>query len=128
STVRPANLGVTRIIGAPYIVDAAFVRNQFLVRIVNKRTVPVQFQLTVVDAPRDLRQTGFTEPATVPALGEIVQPLVLQQARGTYAGPFAFTVRVQDAAGSFHLQRAAEFLGPDVRLLREEEAEVRAHE
>ena len=39
TTVRPANFGVTRMTGAPYVIDAAAVRNQFLVRIVNKRKI-----------------------------------------------------------------------------------------
>jgi len=32
-------------------------------------------------------------------------------------------VGVRDEAGKFHLQRQVEFLGPDARLLREEEEE-----
>ena len=126
STVRPASLGVTRITGAPYIVSADFVRNQFLVRLVNKRNEPVQFLLRLERAPTGLRQTGLREPVTVTALGEVVQPLVLQQPRADYRGPFLFTVRIQNSAGSFHLDRQIEFLGPDVRLLREEEEEQRA--
>ena len=43
STVRPANFGVTRMTGAPYVIDAVSVRNQFLVRIVNKRNEPARF-------------------------------------------------------------------------------------
>lgn len=125
STIRPANLGVTRIIGAPYIVSADFVRNQFLVRMVNKRNAPAQFVLRLEHAPAGLRQTGLLEPVRVGALGEVVQPLVLQQPRGEYHGPFVFTVRISDPAGTFHLDRQVEFLGPDVRLLREEEEEKR---
>ena len=126
STVRPANLGVTRITGAPYIVSADFIRNQFLVRLVNKRNEPVQFLLHLEGAPARLRQTGLVGPIAVSALGEVVQPLVLQQPRPDYRGPFVFTVQIQDPAGTFHLGRAIEFLGPDVRLLREEEEEQRA--
>jgi cytochrome c oxidase accessory protein FixG len=127
STVRPASLGVTRITGAPYIVSADFVRNQFLVRLVNKRNEPARFQLRLEHAPAGLRQTGLLGLVELPALGEIVQPLVLQQPRHDYHGPFAFAVRIEDEAGSFHLSRPIEFLGPDVRLLREEEEEQREH-
>ena len=123
STVRPASLGVTRITGTPYVVSADFIRNQFLVRLVNKRNVPVRFQLRLERAPADLSQTGLRDPVEVPALGEIVQPLVLQQPRADFRGPFVLTVRVGDASGTFHLDREIEFLGPDVRLLREEEQE-----
>ena len=122
STVRPANFSVTRITGAPYIVDADAIRNQFLVRIVNKRAEPQQFTLSVQhDAA--LRQTGFTTAVEVPPLGEVVQPLVLRQPRDIYNGPFHFEVHVSNTANEFTLERDIEFLGPDPRLLREEELE-----
>jgi len=127
STYRPANFGVTRIIGAPYIVSAETVRNQFLVRLVNKRNNPVQFVLTLEGAPASVRQAGLVDPVEVPALGEVVQPLVLQLPRSEYQGPFNFVVHIQDRARSFELKRQVEFLGPDVRLLRDEEEEERKH-
>jgi len=99
------------------------VRNQFLVRLVNKRNVPVRFTLAVQNAPAHLRQSGFAEAIEVAALGETATPLVLQQPRPDYQGPFPFTVRVQDEAGTFYLERKVDFLGPEARLLREEEAE-----
>ena len=128
STVRPANFGVTRMIGAPYIVSEDFVRNQFLVRVVNKRNSPARFVLRLNRVPADLRQTGFTDTVEVPPLGEIVRPLVLQQTRHSYTGTFKFEVRVEEAAGKFHLERDVEFLGPEARLLRDEEEEKREHE
>ncbi len=122
STVRPANLGVTRIPGAPYVVSPDSVRNQFFVRIVNKRNVPARFVVRLSEAPADLVQNGFNAPVEIPPLGEIAQPLVLQQPRAGYTGPFHLVVRVQDEAGTFFIERKAEFLGPEARLLREEEA------
>jgi len=121
STVRPANFGVTRMIGAPYIVDRDYVRNQFLVRIVNKRTEPERFVLELDVGGAVLRRSGFTGEVEVPPLGEAVQPLVLQEARTAYAGPFPFGMRLRAADGSFEIVRRAKFLGPDVRLLREDD-------
>src|SRR5688572_4029562 len=101
STVKPANLAVTRMTGAPYIVDAMSVRNQFLVRIVNKRSEPARFSLHVTGAPAGFRQNGFDRTVEVAPLGELVQPLVLQVSRAGYVGPFHFGVRVQDTEGKF---------------------------
>lgn len=123
STVKPANFGVTRMTGAPYIVDGSTVRNQFLVRLVNKRSEPARFVLRVNGAPADMRQTGFDAPVEVGPLGELVQPLVLQQSRNSYVGPFRFEVRVEDLAQTFHLEAEVEFLGPEARLLLEEARE-----
>lgn len=122
STVKPANIGVTRMTGAPYIVDEATVRNQFLVRIVNKRAEPVRFTLALAGAPEDVRPAGVQSAIEVGPLQEIVQPFVVQQHRSSYRGPFHFGVRVEDATGAFRQERALEFLGPEARLLREEEA------
>ncbi len=123
STVRPANFGLTRMIGAPYIVDKDTVRNQFLARIVNKRAEAARFVVRVDGGPANLRQLGFDRVVEVPALAEVVEPLILQQPRREYRGPFVVQVGVRDEAGKFHLQRQVEFLGPDARLLREEEEE-----
>ena len=125
TTIKPATFGVTRMTGAPYIVDAISVRNQFLVRLVNKRNTPAQFVLELEDTPKGLRRVGFESQVEIGPLGEIVQPLVLQQPRASYTGPFRFEVRVEDAHGKLHLEREVEFLGPEARLLREEEEEKR---
>jgi hypothetical protein len=104
-------------------VDKLYVRNQFLARIVNKRTDPGRFVVSVDQGPGELRQMGFAGVVVVPPLGEIVEPLILQMPRLKYMGPFQVRVSVRDEAGRFHLERLVEFLGPDARLLREEEAE-----
>jgi cytochrome c oxidase accessory protein FixG len=125
STVHPASFGVTRMTGSPYFVDAETVRNQFLVRLVNKRPEPATFVLSVTRLPDGLRQSGFEQPVVVPAMGEDVRPLILQQLRPRYTAPFKFEVHVRDRDGNYELSREVEFLGPDARLLREEEEEMR---
>jgi len=121
STVRPANFGISRMTGAPYIVDETTVRNQFLVRILNKRSEPARFVVHVTDLPKGVRQTGFEQMVSVGPLEESVQPLILQQDRRSYVGPFEFDVRVEGLDDRFHLDQDVEFLGPEARLLREEE-------
>jgi cytochrome c oxidase accessory protein FixG len=123
STVKPANMMVVRMTGAAYFVDRDDVRNQFMLRIVNKRNVPTTYRVTLTGVPTDVQQNGFTAPVTVAPLAEHVSPLVLTSNRGRYSGPFKFTVSVQDDAKSFTLARQIEFLGPDARLLEEEDRE-----
>ncbi len=121
STVKPANFLVYRMTGAAYFVDRADVRNQFLVRLVNKRAVPATFRVQAAGLPVGAAQNGFAAPVTLPVLGEQVSPLVITVNRRDYRGPFAFTVTVQDDARSYELKRAVEFLGPDAKLLQEDE-------
>ncbi len=121
-TVKPAAFSVTRLVGAAYYFDPATVRNQFLVRLVNKRDVPQRLVVRLRGAPAGVVQTGFEEPVVLPAMGEEVSPLVVVVPRQRYTGPFDFTVAVRDEAGSFTLSREVEFLGPDPKLLQEDAA------
>lgn len=120
STVRPAVLGVTRLGGAPYFVDAETVRNQFLVRLVNKRDEPVSFRV-VAETPAGLaiRQAGFDEPITLAPLGEEVRPFIVSVPREAYAGGFRFQVVARPGSGGYELRRRADFTGPEPELLRE---------
>lgn len=120
STLKPANVGITRITGAPYIVTEDSVRNQFLIRLINKRSIPVSFTAEI-DSPVAVHLTGLTEPVAVGSLGEEVRPLVLVVPRASYTGPFKFTLTASDATQSFQITREAEFLGPDAQLLREDD-------
>ena len=121
STVKPANFLVYRTGGAAYFVGADEVRNQFMVRLVNKRTAPGVFTVSTEGLPAGLRQSGFDAPVTLAPLEETLGPLVLLADRKHYSGPFKFTVRVRDAAQTFTLAREVEFMGPDARLLEEED-------
>jgi cytochrome c oxidase accessory protein FixG len=123
STVRPANFLVYRMTGAAYFVDQADVRNQFLVRIVNKRPAPATFVVHATGLPEGVAQSGFAAPVTIPAQEEQVSPLVLTVNRRDYRGPFGFTVSVRDEARTFELARKVEFMGPDPKLLQEEDVE-----
>ncbi|MFA6289412.1 MAG: cytochrome c oxidase accessory protein CcoG [Opitutaceae bacterium] len=113
STVRPANFGVTRMTGTPYFMDASTVRNQFLLRLVNKRDVPVRFIVTLVDAPEGVIQNGLEGGLLVGPMAEAVRPLIMQVARKDFHGHFNFTVKVSDEKESFTLTRTVEFVGPD---------------
>ena len=121
STVKPANFMVMRMTGAAYFVDRDDVRNQFMVRLLNKRNEPVAFTVRLEGLPAGVVQNGLTAPVTVGALAEQVSPLVLVVQRKTYTGPFKATLVVEDAAKSFRLSRPIEFLGPDAQLLLNED-------
>lgn len=123
STVKPASFGVTRLQGAPYFVDEHAVRNQFLVRLVNKSGTPARLVVRLAGAPDELVQTGFEAPVDVAPMAEMVSPLVLQMPRRKYEGAFKLRVEARDEAGTFVLGRAIEFVGPDAALLRAEERE-----
>jgi cytochrome c oxidase accessory protein FixG len=113
SGLRPASFSVTRLVGAPYYVDGNGVRNQFLMRLVNKRAEPVSFAVTVRGLPPGAVVHGAEEPVMVGPLGEELRPLIIEVERGFYGSPFQFEVDVGNSRGAFVLSRSMEFLGPD---------------
>jgi cytochrome c oxidase accessory protein FixG len=120
SSVRPAVLGVTRIQGAPYYLDAESVRNQFLVRLVNKGDTPATFTVSAEsDSGVVFVVSGFEAPITLAPLGEEVRPLVVRVARADYTGKFSLRIVARPEGGAFELGRDAEFSGPDPALLQE---------
>jgi len=123
STVRPAAMSVTRMVGAPFYLDTQGVRNQFMLRIVNKQTEAVRFIVEVDELPDGVVRSGFEGLVEVAPLGEIVQPLVLSQPRERYEGQFHFIVRLSDDRNSFKLSKEAEFVGPEAKLLHAFDAE-----
>lgn len=126
-TVKPAAFGVTRMVGAAYFYDAATIRNQFLVRLVNKRQTAQQLVVRLRGAPDGTAQTGLEAPVEVAPMGEEVSPLVVVVPRRLYRGSFPFTVVVTDSKGTYALTRSVEFLGPDPKLLREEAEDEEEH-
>lgn len=123
STVRPAVLGVTRLQGAPYFLDADAVRNQFLVRLVNKGDHEAAFVVTVESpeaAGARLDVTGFEAPITLAPLAEETRPLIVRVPREAYAGGFKLVFKARAEDGSFELMREAKFSGPDAALLKED--------
>ena len=123
STVKPATFTVFRLGGAAYFVDRDSVRNQFLVRVLNKRADTATFTLAVEGAQAGTGHSGFDAPLAVAAMAEQMTPLVLVIDRKHYTGPFKFNVHVRDETGRYNVSREVEFLGPDPQLLKEEDRE-----
>lgn len=113
SGIKPAVMGVTRLVGAPYFVDGDSVRNQFFVRLVNKRSVPVELTVSVHGLPEGASARGVEAPIPMGPLAEELRPLIVIEPRSRYSTPFTFQVEATDAAGSFKLSRSMEFLGPE---------------
>ena len=108
--------------GAPYYVDTDFVRNQFLVRLVNKQMEPLRFVLRAGTLPDKAVTNGFDQPVEVGPMSEEVRPFIVQVPRSSYRGGFAVSLEIADEPGTFKLKHEVEFLGPDAKLLKEDGA------
>lgn len=113
STFRTVGVGITRMIGAPYYLDAGLVRNQYMVRVINKAAQPRILKLHITSPQTALSTAGFPESIEVPAETEQQQLLVLTMPERNFPGAFTFQVEVSTQDGRSTAVRNAEFLGPD---------------
>jgi cytochrome c oxidase accessory protein FixG len=111
STLKSAGVGLTRVTGIPYIVENGVVRNQFLIRLLNKRNAPVTFQIGIVDGPPSLHWTGAEGGVPIAPLGEEMRTLVLTLPRSDLKGEPAIRFRITSSDGSV-IEKPATFLGP----------------
>lgn len=109
---RPVSVSVIRMIGAPYYVESGNVRNNFSLRVINKRHEPVHYKVEFVGAPRELKTAGVDDGITIPAYGEQTVPLVMMLPRSTAPGSVPLTLRLRDAAGKVIVEQTFPFLGP----------------
>ncbi|MEM0967222.1 MAG: cytochrome c oxidase accessory protein CcoG [Verrucomicrobiota bacterium] len=118
--LKPGNLGVSRMTGSPFFVSEESIRNQFNVRLINKRNQPVTFSVSALSSNDELTTAGFDGEVVLPAMGETVRPFVLTVPKAEYEGPFPVTIEIHGNPGDFTVARGIEFLGPDPRLLRDD--------
>ena len=112
STLRPASATLNRIGGAPYFLDHDVIRNQFSIRVLNKRNTPAVFHLQFIHPPAGLIGIGADSDLVVPALGETMRPLVLTLPRASFTAEFPVVLRLVSAEGRTVLERTLPFVGP----------------
>jgi len=115
--LQPITATAYRMQGPPYVVDDTMVRNQFLVRLVNKKTEPVTLTVVPVADMAGLAWTGLSGPVVVAPNEEEVRPLIVTIPRAEYTGPFHLSVEVTDVSGDLRLVKKVEFLGPDPKVM-----------
>jgi cytochrome c oxidase accessory protein FixG len=111
STLKSANLSVTRVTGIPYVIEGGVVRNQFLVRVLNKRNAAKTFRLDFADGPKGLHWSGAEDDIIVGALGEEIRTVVLTLPRADLKEELALRLRVLSSDGTI-LEKSVTFLGP----------------
>jgi len=107
-----------RMVGAPYYVADGVVRNQFLVRVINKRNEASSYRLELAGAvPVGLQVAGADRELYLEPMGEEQKALVLSLPEAAFKGSFKLQVKVTEiASGASMTTRVMEFLGPDPRL------------
>jgi hypothetical protein len=100
-------------LGAPYFIEETSIRNQYLVRVVNKRDTAARFVLTLESGGVPATMIGMESTLEVGPLAEVVRPLIVETPRAGFPGMFSIRIKTSDEAGTFSIVREIEFVGPD---------------
>jgi cytochrome c oxidase accessory protein FixG len=112
STLKPATVSLLRLQGAPYFLDGGSLRNQFLLRVLNKRNWSETYRVEFGNAPANLRAAGLDEPLIIPALGEQIRPIALTLPRADFRDELRLRVRILSSDGKVVGEEKISFLGP----------------
>lgn len=111
--VRPVIVSVLRMQGAPYFRDEATVRNNYLLRLANKREAPHTYTVNVHSGVSGLEVAGGND-RTVRLKGgeEIQEPIILSLPESDFHGQFEVEIFIKGESGKTEAARSVPFLGP----------------
>ena len=111
--LKPVTLSIFRMQGAPYFRDEGTIRNNFLVRMANKRSRPSIYRIEVESTADHLKAAGITSsPLNLGPLEEVQVPLILTLPDADFRQGFDVKVRVLGADGQREGEKIVPFLGP----------------
>jgi cytochrome c oxidase accessory protein FixG len=117
STLRSATVSLTRMTGSPYFVENGNLRNQFLLRILNKRADSSIFTLSVEgDVPETFVLQGVSHEE-VPGWGEIQHTLISSVPLTAWQHERRLTLVVTSSKGEIVARKPLTVLGPNLEAL-----------
>jgi cytochrome c oxidase accessory protein FixG len=120
TSMEKAVVSATRMPGAPFYVTDTHIRNQYQVRMINKDTNPLAFNVTVqangLGVP--VETSGFAQSVTLQPMEEQNATFIVQVPRNAYAGSFPLTLLITTGSDGNEIHKEVEFLGPDPELLK----------
>jgi cytochrome c oxidase accessory protein FixG len=112
STIRPATAVVTRMVGSPYFVTGDTIRNQYLLRLLNKRNEPMMIRVELVSPPPGATLSAGEEELPLGPLSEDLHSLVVTLPKSGFTGPTDLKIRITSTDGRFRSEKKLSFLGP----------------
>lgn len=118
SRIDPVFTSVQRTPGSAYVQADGLIRNQFLVRLINKQSETRSYRLTLEGAhSSDLKISGTDTTITLGAQAEEQRPLVITLPTSSYHASIKLTIRATDnESGASAVTRTFEFIGPDTSI------------
>ena len=117
-SLSPMSTSLVRMQGASYFVQDGVVRNQFTIRIINKRNREGTFRITLDgQLPADIQVSGNEQVLTLAPMQENQRTLIISVPVKSFHDGILFKARISDTqTNDSVLTRGIELLGPDPRL------------
>lgn len=113
-SLSSASLTVWRLGGPPYYIDDAYIRNQYMFRLTNRKNQPSYFQLETDGAHPDMVVNGVGERILIDGNGDVVKALIVLVPKQSYKGHTKLNLNVLDSEGDILASRPIEIVGPDL--------------
>ncbi len=112
--IRPVSMSALRMVGAPYYLDSekGMIRNQYMVRILNKKNESVKCRLEIESHDHPIVGNGVHEEIEIPALGEVMRPVIVTLPQSAYHGQFSVKIEIESEVNRFSISKTVPFLGP----------------
>lgn len=120
SRIPPFRCTVIRMVGPSFYLSDGMIRNQFNLRLINKRDESTRFhvELDRTGAPPSLQLAANLGEVPVGPLGEEVRPVILSQPAKDFKKGAHVRLRITDlGTGKTVLSEKMAFQGPDPRLM-----------
>jgi cytochrome c oxidase accessory protein FixG len=117
-SLSPMSASLVRMQGASYFVQDGVVRNQFTIRVINKRNREGTFRITLDgQLPADIQVSGNEQVLTLAPMQENQRTLIISVPVKSFHDGILFKARITDTeTNDSVLTRGIELLGPDPRL------------
>ena len=111
--LKPVVVSALRMQGAPYFKEGDRLRNNFLIRLANKRSTPHTYTVSVVSPVAALEVAGGNnQPVTLLPATDIQEPLILTLPLADFPGQFEVKIQILGENGQVENERTVPFLGP----------------
>lgn len=108
-----ASITVWRLGGPPYYIDEAYIRNQYMFRLTNRKNEPSYFQLETSEVDPGIVVNGVGDPILIDGNGDVVKALIVLVPKESFEGPISLDLNVVDEDGNILTTRPLEVIGPD---------------
>ena len=118
-------MSLVRMTGMPYFLTETTVRNQYVVRVINKSAEPRTFTIehAIENQDQNYEIKGIDDAIYVEGISEEMRSIALLVPKESYNGHFPVKFSLIGSDGRTIMTREAEFIGPDARLLKQKELE-----